>query len=88
MGVGGTRWRTWDCPNRRGGDSVSTISLLGCTTSVALATGPTDEEEVIAFQMVVREEILEFVLGELCFIYVNSTTGIVLGVVKCREKRL
>ena len=28
-----------------GGDRVSTISLLGCNTSVALATGPTDEEE-------------------------------------------
>jgi len=28
-----------------GGDRVSTISLLGCSTSVALATGPTDEEE-------------------------------------------
>ena len=27
-----------------GGDRVSTISLLGCSTSVALATGPTDEE--------------------------------------------
>jgi len=27
------------------GDRVSTISLLGCSTSVALATGPTDEEE-------------------------------------------
>ena len=25
-----------------GGDRVSTISLLGCSTSVALATGPTD----------------------------------------------
>ena len=24
---------------------LSTISLLGCSTSVALATGPTDEEE-------------------------------------------
>jgi len=24
---------------------VSTISLLGCITSLALATGPTDEEE-------------------------------------------
>ena len=24
---------------------MSTISLLGCSTSVALATGPTDEEE-------------------------------------------
>ena len=29
-----------------GGDRVSTISLLGCSTSVALAMGPTDEEEV------------------------------------------
>ena len=28
-----------------GWDRVSTISLLGCGTSVALATGPTDEEE-------------------------------------------
>ena len=28
-----------------GGDRVSTISLLGCNTSVALAMGPTDEEE-------------------------------------------
>jgi len=28
-----------------GGDRVSTVSLLGCSTSVALATGPTDEEE-------------------------------------------
>jgi len=27
------------------GDRVSTISLLGRSTSVALATGPTDEEE-------------------------------------------
>jgi len=29
----------------RGGNRVSTISLLGCSTSVALTTGPTDEEE-------------------------------------------
>ena len=28
-----------------GGDKVSTISLLGCSTSMALAMGPTDEEE-------------------------------------------
>jgi len=28
-----------------GGDRVSTINLLGCSTSVALATVPTDEEE-------------------------------------------
>ena len=27
------------------GDRVSTISLLGCSTSVALATSPTGEEE-------------------------------------------
>jgi len=37
----------WERPKRRGegGDRVSTISLLGCSTSVALATGPTDKEE-------------------------------------------
>jgi len=29
-----------------GGDRVSTISQPGCITSVALATGPADEEEV------------------------------------------
>jgi len=37
-----------ECGNvQRGaeGDRLSTISLLGCSTSVALATGPTDEEE-------------------------------------------
>jgi len=28
-----------------GGDRVSAISLQGCSTSVALATSPTDEEE-------------------------------------------
>jgi len=33
-----------------GGDKVSTISLLGCSTSVALATGPTDEEEEVLLQ--------------------------------------
>ena len=27
-----------------GGDTVSTISLIGCSTSVALAAGPSDEE--------------------------------------------
>ena len=42
--VGGAWRRTWERPNR-GGDRLSTISLLGCSTSVALATGPTDEEE-------------------------------------------
>jgi len=29
-----------------GGDRVSTISQPGCNTSVALATGPTEEEEM------------------------------------------
>ena len=29
----------------RGGNRVSTVSLLGCSTSVALAMGPADEEE-------------------------------------------
>ena len=34
--------------SKRGwGDRVSTISLLGCSTSVVLATGPTDKEEEI-----------------------------------------
>jgi len=33
-----------------GGDRVSTISLLGCSTSVELATGPTDEEEEEVFE--------------------------------------
>jgi len=28
-----------------GGDRVSTISLLGCSTSLASAMGPTEEEE-------------------------------------------
>ena len=28
-----------------GGNRVSTISILGCSTSVALTMGPTDEEE-------------------------------------------
>jgi len=34
-----------------GRDRVSKISLLGCSTSVALATGPTEEEE---------EEVLQY----------------------------
>ena len=29
----------------RGGNRVGTVSLLGCSTSVALTMGPTDEEE-------------------------------------------
>jgi len=35
----------WEHPNSWGGDKVSTIGLPGCSTSVALAMGPTDEEE-------------------------------------------
>jgi len=38
---GGERWNI----QTGGGDRVSTISLLGCSTSVALAMGPTEEEE-------------------------------------------
>jgi len=34
----------WEHPNRWG-NRVSTISLLGCSTSVSLATGPAEEEE-------------------------------------------
>jgi len=36
-----------ECGNLQTGweDTVSTISLLGCSISVALATVPTDEEE-------------------------------------------
>jgi hypothetical protein len=30
-----------------GGNRLSTISLLGCSTSVALTMGPTDEEEEV-----------------------------------------
>ena len=30
---------------QEGEDRVSTISLQGCSTSMALAMGPTDEEE-------------------------------------------
>jgi len=42
---------TWGVPGgehgnaQMGGFRVSTISLLGCSTSVALAAGPTGEEE-------------------------------------------
>jgi len=36
----------WERLNTRGwGDRLSTISLLGRSTSVALAMGPTNEEE-------------------------------------------
>jgi len=40
---GGKRGNVQTC----GGDRVSTISLLGCSTSLVLATGPTDGEEVL-----------------------------------------
>ena len=39
-----------------GGDRVSTISILGCSTSMALAMGPTDEEEEASY--------LRFMYGE------------------------
>jgi len=44
-----------------GGDRVNTISLLGCSTSVALATVPTDEEDNIfkgIFRVATFREIL------------------------------
>ena len=40
---GGKRGNVQTCAG--GGNRVNTISLLGCSTSVALAMGPTDEEE-------------------------------------------
>ena len=52
------------------GDRVSTISLLGCSTSVALATGPTDEEEVgesgrpHTLATVPTSSVLEFIVCE------------------------
>ena len=49
-----------------GGDRVSTISLLGCSTSVVLATGPTDEEEE-------EEEKIE----DKCFIVMSGTHQII-----------
>ena len=44
------------------GDRVSTKSLLGCSTSVALATGPTDEEkhETCAQCTPVRNDTIHF----------------------------
>jgi hypothetical protein len=40
-----------------GGDRVSTISLLGCSTSVALATGPSDEEEVYSRKLEISQKL-------------------------------
>ena len=51
----------WEHLNTQGGDRVSTISLLGCSTSVALATGPTDEEEHKRGLMMTR---LVYIIGE------------------------
>jgi len=49
-----------------GGDRVSSISLLGCSTSVTLAMGPTDEEEEDAhFSIGVR--VLQFKTSVLEF---------------------
>jgi len=39
--LGGEHWNV----QTGGGDRVSTISLIGCSTSMSLATGPTDEED-------------------------------------------
>ena len=50
-GRGGTWRRTWERPNRQGGNRVSTISLLGRSTSVVLATDTTDEEENNSFEI-------------------------------------
>jgi len=47
-----------------GGDKVSTVSLLGCSTSVALATGPTDEEEEEANELILLLR-LQMVLGSV-----------------------
>jgi len=46
---------------------VSTINLLGCSTSVALATGPTDEEEEEGYRYIPR------IYDTYCF----SMTGLV-----------
>ena len=51
--VGTSRW---------GGNRVSTISQPGCSTSVALATGPTEEEE---------EEEEECSFANLCFVWLQ-----------------
>jgi hypothetical protein len=62
-----------------GGDRVSSISLLGCSTSVTLATGPTDEEEEDAhFSIGVRvlqfkTSVLEFHWRRVVFIVVLSS---------------
>ena len=52
-----------------GGDRVSTISLLGCSTSVALATGPTDEEEELDALFVLS---LFYQLTSTCFGHIRS----------------
>jgi len=41
-----------------GGNRVSTISLLDCSTSVALAMGPTDEEEEVSRLYILVDQIL------------------------------
>ena len=63
------------------GDRVSTISLLGCSTSVALATGPTErrkKEEIIQYKMFSSECIavldlefyfLQYIPAAVFFVY-------------------
>ena len=41
-----------------GGDRVSTKSQPGCNTSVVLATGPTEEEEHIHHDVVIKQAII------------------------------
>ena len=52
-----------------GGDRVSTISLLGCSTSVALATGPTDEEECITVH---RDYIKWYIIDINCIEHIMT----------------
>ena len=56
-----------------GGDRVSTISLLGCSTSVALATGPTDEEEEEEAAHTDKQE------QSLCYCYVTKNYGMAIA---------
>ena len=62
-----------------GGDRVSTISLLGCSTSVALATGPTDEEEEQEPLIIIRTgtETLRGMIQH--FIFTTNSINYALG---------
>ena len=54
----------------RGGNRVSTISLVGCSTSVALTTGPTDDDDEEEEEE--KEEVL-IIRRVNC---INTTSGI------------